>query len=67
LCGDFSHTFCMGISLIHFVWGFCQLLELKRATFNSVDSPHAYNGSSNSGLIESLGCQVPHTFYMEAR
>ena len=37
LYGDFSHIFCMGISLIHFVWGFCQLLELKRDTFNSVD------------------------------
>ena len=28
-----SHTFCMGISLIHFVWGFLPLLELKRDTF----------------------------------
>ena len=42
LYGDFSHIFCMGISLIHFVWGFLQLLELRRDTFNSVDLAQPY-------------------------
>ncbi len=52
-----SHTFCMGRwgrsegshtkymglgSLIHFVWGFLQLLVLKRDTFNSVDWAQPY-------------------------
>jgi hypothetical protein len=34
----------MGVSLIHFVWGFVPLLELKSSTFHPVDLAQPYGG-----------------------
>ena len=58
LYGDFSHIFCMGISLIHFVWGFLQLLVLRRDSFNSVDLAGTRNMSQGVNLLYLFRYQI---------